>query len=603
MFLRCTKRKKDGKVHHYYSVVENRRVGFNKVTQRTVLYLGEINELQEAAWQELLDSFQQACSGQEGRRSRQSRLLGPQAPQVQDLPAIQVKLEQMELRRPRAFGSCWLGCEIWELLGLHQFWRERLPEGREGVAWYKVVQLLAVNRLMDPGSEWRLHRQWFDQSAMDELLDEDLAVASKDRLYRCLDRMLPYKQDLFVYLQQCWKTLFAAQFDILLYDLTSTYVEGEAELNGKAKHGYSRDGRPDCLQVIIGLVITPEGFPLAYEVMEGNTADNTTLRGFLVKIEQTYGKAQRVWIMDRGIVTEEILAEMRAADRDISYLVGTPRGKLKQYEKALLELPWQKVNDSVEVKLLKQPEEVFILAKSEGRRAKERAIRRRKLARLLWKLRAMRRSQPSRDQLLLRLGAAKSEAGRAFSFVKVTLPKPDQDVHRQTFTFRIDKGKLQKAELRDGHYLLRSNLSGEDPKQLWKFYIQLTQVEAAFRCIKGDLKIRPIHHQLEQRVDAHILVAFLGYCLMVTLKKRLEAHAPGLTPKAVLEKLSTIQMIDVCLPTTDGHLLVLPRYTQPGLDQQLLLKKLHLYLPQQPPPRIESSEVKQSYENLQQLKL
>lgn len=603
MFLRCTERKKDGKVHYYYSVVENRRVAHHKVTQRTVLYLGEINQLQEAAWQDLLDRFDSECQGQTVKPFRQQQLLGPMPVRPEEVDAIGVQLSRMELRRPRAFGNCWLGCEIWRLLELDDFWREKLPEGREAVAWHKVIELLAVNRLVDPGSEWRLHRQWFDQSAMDQLLETDFAVASKDRLYRCLDRLLVHNQELFGHLKQRWQTLFGAQFELLLYDLTSTYVEGAAELNPKAKRGYSRDGRPDCLQVIIGLVITTEGFPIAYEVMEGNTADSTTLPGFLDRIEQQYGRAQRVWIMDRGIPTEALLAQLRGSQREIRYLVGTPRGLLNKYEQALLDRPWQKVNEAVEVKLLPQDGEVLVLAKSGGRQAKERAIRRRKLARLLRKLRAMRQRPPSRDQLLLRLGAAKTEAGRAFQFVDVQLPKPDEAVTRQTFWFRLDKQKLQQAELRDGHYLLRSNLSAEDPEQLWKLYMQLTQIEAAFRCLKTDLKIRPIHHQLEQRVDAHILVAFLSYCLMVTLKKRLEPHGPGLTPKAALEKLASIQMIDVCIPTTEGSWLVLPRYTEPSLDQHLLLKKLNLQLPQQPPPRIETAEAKQSWEGLKQLRM
>lgn len=603
MFLRCTERKKDGKVHSYYSVVENRRVAHNKVTQRTVLYLGEINQLQEAAWQDLLERFDSECQGHRVKPFRQQQLLGPSRLRPEEVDAIGVKLSQMELRRPRAFGNCWLGCEIWRLLELDDFWREKLPEGREDVAWHKVIELLAVNRLVDPGSEWRLHRQWFDQSAMDELLEADFAVASKDRLYRCLDRLLAHKQELFRHLKQRWQTLFGAQFELLLYDLTSTYVEGAAELNPKAKRGYSRDGRPDCLQVVIGLVITTEGFPIAYEVMEGNTADSTTLPGFLDRIEQQYGRAQRVWIMDRGIPTEALLAQWRASQREIRYLVGTPRGLLNKYEQALLDRPWQKINEAVEVKLLPQDGEVLVLAKSGGRQAKERAIRRRKLARLVRKLRAMRLRPPSRDKLLLRLGAAKTEAGRAFQFVDVQLPKPDETVTRQTFWFGLDKQKLQQAELRDGHYLLRTNLSAENPEQLWKLYMQLTQIEAAFRCLKTDLKIRPIHHQLEQRVDAHILVAFQSYCLVVTLKKWLEPHGPGLTPKAALEKLASIQMIDVCIPTTQGSWLVLPRYTEPSLDQHLLLKKLNLELPQQPPPRIETAEAKQSWEGLKQFKL
>jgi transposase len=338
--------------------------------------------------------------------------------------------------------------------------------------------------------------------------------------------------------------------------------------------------------VVIGLVITPEGFPLTYEVLEGNTSDRTTLRDFLNKIEASYGKARRVWLMDRGIPTEEILAEMRDPERAVSYLVGTPRSKIGQYEAKWLELPWQKVRESVEVKLFADQGELFVLAKSEGRRAKETAMRRRRLARLLWKLRALRRGCPARDQLLLRLGAAKKEAGRAYRFVQIRLPKEGEEVTAERFTFRLDKEKLKKAQLRDGHYLLRSNLVSEEPAVLWERYIQLTQIEAAFKALKSELGLRPIHHQLEQRVEAHILVAFLGYCLLVTLKNRLQALAPGLTPKAVLESLGAIQMLDVCFPTSEGRWLVMPRYTQPEPEQQLLLDRLKLSLPPQPPPKL-----------------
>jgi transposase len=397
---------------------------------------------------------------------------------------------------------------------------------------------------------------------------------------------LEHKQELFAHLQQRWKDMFHAEFDVLLYDLTSTYVEGEAELNPKARYGYSRDKRPDCKQVVVALVVTPDGFPLAYEVMDGNTSDKTTLWGFVEKIEGLYGKARRIWLMDRGVPTEAVLKKMREAGPEMLYLVGTPRARVKAYEKQWQDLEWQKVRESVEVKLFTQDGELYVLAKSEGRRAKEIAMRRKRLAKLLWKLRAMRRSCPQRDALLMRLGAAKSEAGRAFGFVKIQLPKKSQEVTRQTFTFQLDKAKLKEAEVRDGHYLLRTNLVAEDPKVLWNLYMQLTQIEAAFKCLKSELGIRPIHHQLERRVDAHILIAFLAYCLTVTLKNRLQAYAPGLTPRAVLEKLAAIQILDVCLPTTDGRHLVLPRYTEPEPDLALLLHHLRLTLPQQPPPRI-----------------
>ena len=585
MFLRCHRRKKDGKEHHYYSVQENRRLQSGKVVQRRVLYLGEINDSQEAAWRKSLEVFDERQ-----QRTATLSLFPEDRPAPADaVDAIQVKLSEMQLRRARPYGNCWLGCALWRQLELDLFWERRLPRGREDVGWSQVLELLVVNRLIDPGSEFRVHRQWFDQSAMDVLLGVDFAVAEKDRLYRCLDRILAHRKELFQHLQRRWKTLFDVQFDVLLYDLTSTYVEGAAELNPKAKRGYSRDGRPDCKQVVVALVVTPEGFPLAYEVMDGNTSDKTTLRGFLKKIEQIYGQARRVWLMDRGIPTEEVLAEMRTCGREMFYLVGTPRGRVAKYEKQWLDLPWRKVRDSVEVKLFSQDGELYVLAKSEGRQAKEIAIRRKKLARLLWKLRAMRRSCPKRDQLLMRVGAAKTEAGRAFGFVKIQLPPARQTVTRQTFTFQLDKVKLGEAQRRDGHYLLRTNLVAEDPAVLWDRYMQLVQVEAAFKCLKSDLGIRPIYHQLEHRVEAHILVAFLAYCLMATLKHRLQVHAAGLSPRAVLEKLAAIQALDVCLPTTDGRHLVMPRYTEPDAAVALLLHQLRLVLPQQPPPRLVSA--------------
>jgi transposase len=586
MFLRSNNRKKDGKDHRYFSIVENHRLASDKTVQRTVLYLGEINDQQQAAWRKTLSVFDE-----EQQEYANLSLF----PDDREIPAdavdsLQVKVSGLELRRPRVFGSCWLGCELWRQLGLHEFWDTRLAGSREAVAWEKVLQLLVVNRLLDPGSEFRVHRQWYLSTAMDALLGTDFAVAEKDRLYRCLDRVLEHKQELFLWLRQKWADLFQADFEVLLYDLTSTYFEGAMEQNPKAKYGHSRDKRTDCLQVVIALVITSDGFPLAYEVMDGNTSDRATLRGFLDKIEKTYGKAKRMWVMDRGIPSEEILREMRDPAREIFYLVGTPKGKIQQYEKKWLDLPWQKVRESVEVKLFEQEGELYVLAKSAGRQAKETAMRRKRLARLFRKLRAMRRSLPSRDQLLMRLGAAKSAAGRAFQFVHLQVPGENQEVTRETFQFRVDKKKLQAAEWRDGHYLLRSNLTAGDPSVLWARYVQLTQIESVFRSLKSELGIRPIYHQLEHRADAHILIAFLAYCLQITLKQRLLLHAPGLTPTAVLEKLAEIQMIDIWIPTVDQRWLILPRYTQPSSDTKLLIEKLKLELPSQPPPRLTAQE-------------
>ena len=582
MFLRSTNRKKDGKDHRYFSVVENQRISGTRTVQRTVLYLGEINDSQQAAWRKTLTVFD------EDRQENRNLSLFPEdrIVPVEAIDGLQVRLSGLELRRPRPFGNCWLASELWRELGLTQFWNERLPPGRESVSWEKVLRLLVVNRLLEPGSEFRVHRHWFVESAMDALLEADFAVAEKDRLYRCLDRIVEHKQELFVWLKQKWSELFQADFEVLLYDLTSTYFEGDMEECEKAKRGYSRDSRPDCAQVVIALIVTPDGFPLAYEVMDGNTSEQKTLKPFLDHIETVYGQARRVWVMDRGIPTEDTLRQMR--ERKIHYLVGTPKGRINKHEKQWLTLPWQQVRDSVQVKLYEHEQELYVLARSDGRQAKEMAIRRKRLARLLRKLRAMRRSLPKRDQLLLRIGAAKKEAGRAFGFVQLTIPADSQPVTRASFHFQVDKLKLRQAEQRDGHYLLRSNLTAEDPAVLWTRYVQLTQIEAAFRSLKSGLGLRPIYHRLDRRVEAHIFVAFLAYCLQVTLKNRLQIHAPGLSPTAVLEKLATIQMIDVWIPTQDQRWLVLPRYTQPSNELQILLEKLHLALPAQPPPRIKA---------------
>lgn len=582
LFLRSTNRRKDDKDHRYFSVVENQRVAGGKSVQRTVLYLGEINDQQQVAWRKTLAVFDE-----QQQRYRNLSLFPEDRPLPEDaVDSVQVRLSGLQLRRARPFGNCWLASELWDQLGLGEFWRARLGGGREELSWEKVLRLLVVNRLLEPGSEFRVHRHWFVESGMDAVLGEDFRVAAKDRLYRCLDRILEHKQELFAWLRHKWAELFAADFEVLLYDLTSVYFEGGMEDNPKARRGYSRDHRPDCVQVVIALVVTPDGFPLAYEVMNGNTAEHKTLVPFLERIEKTYGKAKRVWVMDRGIPTEETLGVLREPERETFYVVGTPRNRMRQHERKWLDLEWKQVRDSVEVKLYGHEGELYVLARSQGRQAKENAMRRKRLARLLKKLRAMRRSLPARDQLLLRIGAAKKEAGRSFSLVDITLPEAHQEVTRDSFRFQLNKEKLRQAEERDGHYLLRSNLTVEDPELLWTRYVQLTQIEAVFRSLKSELGIRPVYHRLEHRVDAHILVAFLAYCLQVTLKNRLQIHAPGLTPVAVLEKLATVQLIDVWIPALDGRWLILPRYTQPAKDLQVLLGKIHLALPSQPPPRI-----------------
>jgi len=584
MFLRSKTRKKDGKEHRYWSVVENRRVADGRVVQRHVLYLGEINDAQRAAWCRSIEVFDEDRSAaSQIALFPEDRLAPPLACEV-----VQVKLSGLQLRRARQWGACWLACELWELLELDAFWQPRLPPSRKGTRWLNVLKTLVAYRLIDPGSEWRLHRSWYGRSAMGDLLGEDFAIAHSDTLYRCLDKLVAHKQALFSHLQERWRALFEARCEVLLYDLTSTYFECDPPESGKRTFGYSRDKRPDCVQVVIALVVTPDGFPLAYEVLPGNTLDKQTLTDFLGKIARQYGQAERVWVMDRGIPTEETLALMRDSDPPVHYLVGTPKGRLSKLEKSFLDKPWQLVREEVTVKLLAHAQETYVLARSAGRRAKERAMRRRRLKRLCKRLQELQQQAPSRDQLLLKLGAAKKEAGRAYGLVSVCLPDKEQAVTPQTFTFRLNRKKLRLARRREGHYLLRTNLSNDNPTELWSYYIQLTEVEQAFKELKGDLGIRPVFHQLESRIEAHIFVAFLAYCLHVTLKARLRPLAPGLTPRSALEKFAAIQMVDVHLPTTDGRTLVLTRYTEPEPEQQLLLKRLQLRLPEQPPPRISS---------------
>ena len=593
MYLRCHSRKKNGKKHRYWSVVESRRVGRGDPVQRHVLYLGEINDSQEAAWRKSIAVFD------EGKQQTQQRSLFPADRPIpaDEANALSVVLTELRLHRPRSFGDCWLGCWLWDELGLSDFWDRRFEARRGDVPWRKVLQLLVVNRLCEPGSELAVHARWFDRSAMDELLGADFAVAAKDRLYRCLDRLLPHKDDLCRHLTERWRTLFDASFDVLLYDLTSTYFEGLCEQIPKAKHGYSRDGRPDCRQVVIALVVTTDGLPLAYEVLAGNTADHTTLADFLAKIEALYGKARRVWVMDRGIPTEAALEQMR---RDgVAYLVGTPRRQLKKLEKDLVERPWEPVHEGVEVKLLEQENELYVLARSADRRQKERAIRRRRLKRLVHGLNRLKRRRITRDTLLKKIAVLQKEAGPAASLVTIREPAPDEPVNRETFRCTLDRTAWRAARERDGCYLLRGHLPWADfpaglEKQastLWAWYMQLVQVEEAFKTLKSDLALRPVHHQIGPRVEAHVFVAFLGYCLTVTLRMKLRVRAPGLTARAVLQVLSAIQMVDVTIPTTDGRELILRRYTEPEAEAAMILEQLRMTLPPQPPPRIRASQV------------
>jgi len=580
MFLRSTTRKKNGKEHEYFSIVENKRVACGRVVQRHVLYLGEINDTRQEAWRRTIEIFEE---GQQRPRTVAlfpEERIGP----IPDEEIIRIRLKDLQLRRPRQWGGCWLSGELYEQLGLDRFWEERLPPSRKGTRWDLVLRTLVTYRLLDPGSEWRLHRHWFENSAMADLLGEDFGLAEIHKLYDCLDMLLEHKPGLFDHLTKRWKDLFNASYQVLLYDLTSSYFESNPPFaeEDKRKFGYSRDKRSDCVQVVIGLVVTPEGFPLAYEVLAGNTSDKKTLGDFLQKIQTQYGKADRIWVMDRGIPTEKFLAQMRASDPPVHYLVGTPKGRLSRLESKLTELPWKDVREGIEVKLLAEEKEVYVLARSRDRVSKERAMRRRQLKKLWKRLKELQQMKLSRrDQLLMKLGAARQQAPAAWRLVEIHVAK-----RGTSFKFALRKSKLRQVRRREGHYLLRYNLCATNQEKLWELYIQLTHVEEAFKNLKGDLALRPFHHQKEPRIEAHIFVAFLAYCLHVTLHRRLKDLAPGLTPRSVLEKFRAMQMIDVHLPTTDGREVILSRYTQPEKDQELLLHELKMKLPEQPPPKI-----------------
>ena len=592
MFLRCSKRIKDGKEHLYWSVVESRRLADGNVAQRHVLYLGELNGRQEASWRK---TVQLVSDDTENTQPQQVALFPEEHAPLQtaddDLHVVRLRLSEMTLRRPRQWGACWLACGLWQQLDLDTFWAARLPDSREGTRWHHVLQTLVLYRLISPGSEWRLHRHWFEHTAIADLLGGDFALAEQHRLYECHDKILAHKTALFDHLTRRWRDLFNAKYEILLYDLTSTYFESEAPSDPAdlRRFGYSRDKRGDCVQVVIALIVTPEGFPIAYEVLAGNTTDKTTLKEFLTKIEKQYGSSERIWVMDRGIPTEETLALMRSSTPPARYLVGTPKGKLTTLETPLLQVPWKHVRPGVKVKLIAHKGDTYVLAQSEDRISKERAMRRRRLRAYLDRLcELQKRKRPlKRDALHQALGAAKKEAGRDSRHVAVAVTLDGIGAKQTaTLTWKLDRAALRQAWRREGRYLLRTNMTEDDPAKLWQFYLQLTEVEQAFKELKGDLSLRPVHHQKIPRIEAHIFLSFMAYCLQVTLKARLRNCASGLTPRAVLEKFSAMQMLDVHLPTTDGREIILTRHTQPEKDLQLLLDQLRLTLPEQPPPKI-----------------
>ena len=582
MYLKRRTRDKDGKTHIHYAVCESLRVSRARVVQRTVLHLGELNTTQLDRWQHTIDVLHE-----DGQR-RQLRLFTDREGQAPvDSDVVEVKLSSFRVKGPRRFGDCWVGTVLWEQLGLRSFWEQALKEKAGQVPWHKVLELLAVNRLLAPRSELFVHEKWFGQTAMDVLLDTDASVADKDRLYRCLDRLLEHKEELEQHLAAKWKDLFGASYDVLLYDLTSTYFEGSMAAVPKAQRGYSRDHRPDCKQLVIALIVTPEGFPLTYEIFVGNRRDVTTLKPIVEAIEKKHGKARRVWVFDRGIVSEENLQWLR--ERGAHYLVGTPRVQLKGYEKQLLEGSWRKISEQVEVQLVGQEQEVFVLCRSARRKEKEAAMRRRVVLGLMRALvkvrRQLRRRRIKKETRLQRIvGRLQERYAVIWKYARV-------EVQGLKLSWDWDREQLRLAAQRDGAYVLRAHWTEQDPERLWEAYIQLTEAEAAFRTLKSEVNIRPIWHWLERRVEAHVLVAFLGYCLWVCLKHCLRAVAPSLTPWQALDQLGRISLVEVWFELKDGRQLCLPRITQPELVQAALLAQLGWQLPEQPPPRVYANQV------------
>jgi len=582
MFLKTHHVHKDGKEHIYYSLCESLRVNRSRVVQRTVLHLGELNTSQVGRWQRTIEAVHE-----DGQRQQLRLFTDKEGVEREGEDVAEVVLSSLLVREPRHFGDCWIGCRLWEELGLREFWDGVLGKERGQVPWAKVVELLAVNRLCAPRSELSIHEKWFPQTAMGLLLDTDSGVAEKDRLYRCLDRMLPHKEALEGHLAGKWRDLFGASYDVLLYDLTSTYFEGEAADVEKARRGYSRDHRADCLQILLALIVTPEGFPLSYEIFPGNVADVGTLEDAISSVERKHGKAGRIWVFDRGIVSESNLEKLRECGAQ--YVVGTPRHRLKQYEQALLDGPWQEISKEVQVQLHQEGNETFVLARSTQRAKKEEAMRWRQIRGLMRDLARLRRSIRSgaiRDEsrILMRLGRLSERWPRGWAYVKVTW-----DNGRLQWVWNRESLKL--AALRDGAYLLRTNLTDRKPEALWKMYVQLTEVEAVFRALKSELAVRPIWHRVGLRVEAHVMVAFLGYCLWVCLKQKLKAVAPGLTPWQLLDQFGRILLVDVWFKLRSGGAICLQRITQPEPAQAILLQQMGWNMPEQPPPKIYKSQV------------
>jgi transposase len=589
MFLRPNHRGKDGKEHTYWSLVETVRTP-DGPRQRTLCYLGELNHSAQACWLRTIEVFN------EQGETQQLKLFPSQVePPPRDPQVARVLLNKVRLERTRQFGACYLGLELWKRLELDCFFEQSVDNEPADVPWSRVTALLAINRLCAPGSELAIEQRWYPSTALDDLLAIEDGKINATRLYRCLDCILPQKTKLERHLKQRYGELFGAEFDVLLYDLTSTYVEGAAERNPMMRRGYSRDHRPDCEQLVIALIVNSEGFPFSYETLNGNRADVSTLETILRMVEYKHGKARRIWVFDRGVVSEENLEAIRK--RGGQYLVGTPRSQLKQFEAELLKENWTQVRPEVEVKQVKIPqgEETYVLCRTAGRQEKEKAIRRRISNSMEEALQRLERTIATgrlkdRYKMERRLGKIQARHPSVNDLYEVRLRDTAEGV-RLVWQMKAERKSWRDA--REGAYLLRTNLQAETAEQLWCKYMQLSEAETSFRALKSELSIRPLFHQRESRVKAHVMVAFLGYALWVTLKHLLKrrpviASAPSaslakdaqpLSPMRALALVATLQSADIVLPTTDGHEIRLRRITEPTAEQKALFQQLGISLP------------------------
>jgi transposase len=575
MFLRPHHRDKDGKRHTYWSLVETIRTA-DGPRQRTLCHLGELNDSAQARWLKTIEVFNEA-----GERHQLKLFPAEIAPPPDDAEVAQVLVQRVRLERTRQLGPALLGLALWRQLQLDDFFAARLDAADADVPWSRVAAVLAINRLCAPGSELAIEERWYPTTALDDLLHIPDGTINDSRLYRALDHLLPHKTALERHLTARYGELFAAEFDVLLYDLTSSYVEGAAPKNPMMHRGYSRDHRPDCLQVVLAVIVNVDGFPLSYETFDGNRADVTTLETVMRMVERKYGQARRVWVLDRGIVSDANLAAIRR--RGGQYLVGTRRTTLRHVERALLEGTWTQVRDEVEAQLVPIPggTETYVLCRSTARREKELAIRRRFSTRLEDRLRRLAHRVATgrlKDRAKIERVLGRLQASYASVADLYEMAVRDEDGQLRLH-WRLIEDRRAWRDAREGAYLLRTNLEGQTVEELWTKYIQLTEAEAAFRALKSELAVRPVFHQLERRVKAHLLVAFLGYALWVTLKHLLHRRGTGLTPARALALLATLQSADIVLPTTDGREIRLRRVTQPTPDQQQLLDQLDIAIP------------------------